>query len=582
MALCESLFILRWPDNEETHQRSVRTGAGNARGAARRAPGTAILGDEHVLVRSDLPAAERRPVAVISGGGSGHEPAHAGYVGDGMLSAAVCGEVFTSPSTDAVLAAIRATAGPNGALLIVKNYTGDRLNFGLAAELARAEGIPVEIAIVADDVSLRRHTPRERRRGIAGTVLVHKIAGAAAARTAADASGRGRARGGRAARLDGRGAGRLHLPGAEKSGFTLADDEIELGLGIHGEKGVERSAMLPADQLTATLLDYIVEDMGLAAGARVALLVNGLGATPQMELDVVMRAAYDKLAARGIAVERAWSGTLLSALDMPGCSLSLLRVDEGRLALLDAATGARAWPGGGRVNQDIHVAAPAVEQGEAQAAPDAAGQRWIAALKPALGAAAAALHAKEPTLTELDSLAGDGDLGASMKRAADAILAVPDAALADPAGALAALGGALRKAIAGSSGPFYATALLRASRRLARGAQPSARDWAGAFSDAVQAVSDLGGAKAGDRTMLDALFPAAAAFEQGLAQGATPAVAFAAAVEAAEQGAQATAAMAPRAGRASYLGERAVGAPDGGAVAVACWLAALRPHVGAV
>ena len=220
--------------------------------------------------------------------------------------------------------------------------------------------------------------------------------------------------------------------------------------------------------------------------------------------------------------------------------------------------------------------------GRGQAAPDAAGQRWIAALKPALVAAAAALHAKEPTLTELDSLAGDGDLGASMKRAADAILAVPDAALADPTGALAALGGALRKAIAGSSGPFYATALLRASRRLARGAQPSARDWAGAFSDAVQAVSDLGGAKAGDRTMLDALFPAAAAFEQGLAQGATPAVAFAAAVEAAEQGAQATAAMAPRAGRASYLGERAVGAPDGGAVAVACWLAALRPHVGSV
>ena len=159
-----------------------------------------------------------------------------------------------------------------------------------------------------------------------------------------------------------------------------------------------------------------------------------------------------------------------------------------------------------------------------------------------------------------------------MKRAADAILAVPDAALADPAGALAALGGALRKAIAGSSGRFTpprCCALAPAGARRA-----SARDWAGAFSDAVQAVSDLGGAKAGDRTMLDALFPAAAAFEQGLAQGATPAVAFAAAVEAAEQGAQATAAMAPRAGRASYLGERAVGAPDGGAVAVACWLAA--------
>ena len=333
-------------------------------------------------------------------------------------------------------------------MLIVKNYTGDRLNFGLAAELARAEGIPVEIAIVADDVSLRRHTPRERRRGIAGTVLVHKIAGGAALGCRWRRSPPPRA----AAQLGSMGValGGCTLPGAEKSGFTLADNEIELGLGIHGEKGVERSAMLPADQLTATLLDYIVEDMGLAAGARVALLVNGLGATPQMELDVVMRAAYDKLAARG------------SPSSGPGrarcCRRWTCRAARCRCCAWTTAgwrcwtrPRARAWPGGGRVNQDIHVAAPAMEQGEAQAAPDAAGQRWIAALKPAL-VAAAALHAKEPTLTELDSLAGDGDLGASMKRAADAILAVPDAALADPTGALAALGGALRKAIAGSSG----------------------------------------------------------------------------------------------------------------------------------
>ncbi|USB88615.1 dihydroxyacetone kinase subunit DhaK, partial [Burkholderia cenocepacia] len=151
-------------------------------GIARQSPHLAILGDEHVLVRQPLPEPSQRPVAVLSGGGSGHEPAHGGYVGEGMLSAAVCGEVFTSPSTDAVLAAIRASAGPNGALLIVKNYTGDRLNFGLAAELARAEGIPVETVIVADDVSLRGRVERGQRRGIAGTVLIHKLAGAAAAR----------------------------------------------------------------------------------------------------------------------------------------------------------------------------------------------------------------------------------------------------------------------------------------------------------------------------------------------------------------------------------------------------------------
>ena len=292
-------------------------------GLARLMPHVAILGDENVLVRRGLPAPAERPVAIISGGGSGHEPAHGGYVGAGMLSAAVCGEVFTSPSTDAVLEAIRATAGPNGALLIVKNYTGDRLNFGLAAELARAEGIPVEIVTVADDVSLRAQSQRNQRRGIAGTVLVHKIAGATAARGASLAQVAAAAReacvnlGTMGVALDG-----CTLPGADKAGFSLADDEIELGLGIHGEKGVERTAPMPADQLTGTLLSNIIEDLAIKSGERVALLVNGLGATPEMELAVVLRAAFDNLTGRNVTVERAWCGTLLSALNMPGCSRS--------------------------------------------------------------------------------------------------------------------------------------------------------------------------------------------------------------------------------------------------------------------
>ncbi|MDB5375241.1 MAG: dihydroxyacetone kinase subunit DhaK, partial [Belnapia sp.] len=144
-------------------------------------PGLALLADEDVVVRADLPEAAARPVAVLSGGGAGHEPAHAGYVGPGLLAGAIVGDVFTSPSADAVLAGIRAAAGPAGAVLIVKNYTGDRLNFGLAAELARAAGIPCEVVVVADDVALRETVPPERRRGIAGTVLIHKLAGAAAA-----------------------------------------------------------------------------------------------------------------------------------------------------------------------------------------------------------------------------------------------------------------------------------------------------------------------------------------------------------------------------------------------------------------
>ena len=211
---------------------------------------------------------------------------------------------------------------------------------------------------------------------------------------------------------------------------------------------------------------------------------------------------------------------------------------------------------------------------------DAAGRAWAARLQPALHAVAQTLIDHEQTLTDLDAAAGDGVLGASMLRAAQAILALPEAAYGTPAGALSALGAALRRAIAGSSGPFYATALLRASRRLADIAEPSSRDWAAAFRGAVDSISELGGARAGDRTMLDALVPAVAAFERALDNDRDPASAWAAAVEAAERGAQETAGMSPRAGRASYLGERAIGTPDGGAVAVSYWLRALQAHIG--
>ena len=548
-------------------------------GLAMLAPDTALLRDANVVVRRDLPEAHARRVAIISGGGSGHEPAHAGYVGDGMLAAAVCGEVFTSPSTDAVLAAIRASAGPNGALLVVKNYTGDRLNFGLAAELARAEGIPVEVVVVADDVSLRNTVERGRRRGIAGTVFVHKIAGAAAAagktlaevaafaRSAADAIGT------MGVALDG-----CTLPATQQSSFSLADDEIELGLGIHGEKGVQRTKPMPADQLTDTLLTAITDDLQLASGERVALLINGLGATTPMELAVVARAAINGLRQRGLRIERAWCGTLLSALNMPGCSISVMRVDDGRLALLDAPTKVATWPGAGRVNVDGATGiASGTEEDAVASSAEAAVERTP--LQLAFDAAARALIDEEARLTELDSKAGDGDLGSSMKRAGEAVLAIPATAWPSAADALADLAVTLRRAIAGSSGPFYATALLRASRRLGESNAPAVSDWAAAFDLAVKAISELGGAQPGERTMLDALRPAADAFTEAIARGEPLAAAWTATVDAAEKGAASTASMMPRVGRASYLGERAVGEPDGGAVAVVCWLRALTPFV---
>ncbi len=533
--------------------------------------GLALLDTENVVLRADIPGRESRPVALISGGGAGHEPAHAGYVGEGMLTAAVTGEVFTSPSVDAVLAAIRATAGPAGALLIVKNYTGDRLNFGLAGELAALEGIPTELVVVADDVALSEVVPRERRRGIAGTVLVHKVAGAAAAagRTLAEVAAIARDT---AARIGTMGValGSCTVPAAGRPSFSLGDDEIELGLGIHGEKGVKRVELLSADAIAETLVATILSDMNLPAGTEVALLVNGLGATPPMELAIVARRALAVLKTHGLTVKRAWSGNFLTAIEMPGCSLSVMMLDDGATALLDAPTSASAWPRGGLVPENPLLVAAGGEKADDTvighaASFDPQGLRAIGL------AVADALEAAEAQLTDLDSRAGDGDLGASMMRGAEAIRALPETAWATPANALVTIGNTLRRNIAGSSGPFYAIALTRAGRHLAVFERPGFCEFRDAFAIAVQAIQEIGGAKPGDRTMVDALHPALEALRAGGS--------WKSAADAATAGAAATAAMTPRLGRASYLGERAVGSPDGGAVAVSIWMRAIADRL---
>jgi len=545
-------------------------------GLVAQVPGCALLQNENVIVRNPLPVPDERVVAVVSGGGSGHEPAHAGFVGAGMLTAAVAGDVFTSPSADAVLTALQTVAGPAGAVLIVKNYTGDRLNFGLAAEMARGLGIPIEVVVVADDAALRHTVEKKRRRGIAGTILIHKIAGAAAA---AGLPIGDVARLAREAATDlgsmGVALGACTLPAVGRPGFILGEVEIELGLGIHGEPGVERGMMRPADALVETILEIIIQDLDLRSGQRVALLVNGLGATPLMELSIITRAALTSLARRGIDVERAWTGTFLSALDMPGCSLSLLRLNDERLSLLDAETDAHAWPGKGFLNNNKLVpAVPAISEplSEYLGSPLTDNAQMVRRL--ALAAAHALVDA-EAILTDLDMRAGDGDLGNNMVRGAAAIGNLPEAAWQSPRTALAAMGDALRRSIGGTSGPLYATALLRASRRLSNETFPAADDWTDAFRLAVESISELGGAMPGDRTMLDALSPAVKALAAALTAGQSTGTALAVCAAAAEDGAKATSAMQPKLGRASYLGDRAVGVPDAGAVAVTVWLKAL-------
>jgi dihydroxyacetone kinase len=549
-------------------------------------PGLRKLPGHEVIVRADLgTGAARSPnVAVISGGGSGHEPAHAGYVGNGMLSAAVAGDVFTSPDPVSVLAAIRASAGPAGALLVVKNYTGDRLNFGLAAEMARAEGIPVEVVLVADDVALRGSSHQTAgARGLAGVVLVHKVAGAAAAAGMPLATVAAEARAA-AANLATMGVALspCTVPAAGAPGFDLGPDEVELGLGIHGEPGVERRPIEPADALVDLLLAPIVAELKLRPGDRIALLVNNLGATPSMELAIVARHAISSLESKGLFIERVYAGTFLTALEMAGVSLTALKLDDARLARLDAPTNAPAWPNQAALNRprDHHPASPASAPEATIAKVDPPRTPAGLALGRAIRAAADALIEAAPYLADLDRAVGDGDLGISLSRGAQAAIeALPTYPLDDPAATLHALGVTLQRALGGTSGPLYAVLALRAAARLKSSAPDPAnispRAWAEAFEAGIEAITDLGGASPGDRTMLDALHPAAQAFAGAIDAKSSARIALQAAAEAAQLGAEATATMPPRKGRSSYLGDRALGHPDPGAIAVAIWLRAV-------
>ncbi len=533
-------------------------------------PGLRLLDGHAVIVRADGPSALDGRVALISGGGSGHEPAHAGYVGRGMLAAAVAGDVFTSPSPEAILAAIRAVGSPAGVLLLVKNYTGDRLNFGLAAEIARVEGLPVAVVIVADDVALSDSAGHAGRRGLAGTILVHKIAGAAAEARATLVEVAAEARAAAVAvKTMGVALSPCTVPAAGRPGFLLADDEIEIGLGIHGEPGVRRGRIEPADALVAGLLGPILAEVPRGP---VALLVNNLGGSTTMEVAIVARAALAILDRGGYAVERVYAGTFLSALEMAGVSLSVLPVDEARLARLDAPTDAPAWPNVHRSRtRPAAVPAPSVHRVPPTYGPPqtALGQTLEAAIRSAV----TSLIAAEARLTELDQQAGDGDLGISLRRGAEAVLA----ALAtfprdEPSRALHALGSILQSSLGGSSGPLYAVFCLRASARLGAG---NTADWVAALRAGCEGIADLGGAAEGDRTMLDALLPAARSASQALEAGRSALDIARSAAVAAAVGAEATAAMAPRRGRSSYLGDRVLGLPDPGAVAAAIWLEAV-------
>ena len=288
-----------------------------------------------VIVRKDAPVEGK--VGLVSGGGSGHEPAHAGYVGYGMLDAACPGAVFTSPTPDQIYEAIKAVDGGKGVLLIIKNYTGDVMNFEMAREMAQMDGMEVDEVIVNDDVAVENSTWTQGRRGIAGTVFVHKIAGAKAQEGASLQEVK------RVAekvitnvRSMGMALTPCTVPAAGKHSFTLAEDEIEIGIGIHGEPGTHREKIKPADEIVEHLMEKIINDLPYKENDEVAVMINGLGATPLMELYVANRKVAEILEDKKIKVYKTYVGEFMTSLEMSGFSITMLKLDEELKTLLDA------------------------------------------------------------------------------------------------------------------------------------------------------------------------------------------------------------------------------------------------------
>lgn len=288
-----------------------------------------------VIVRNDAPVFNK--VGLVSGGGSGHEPSHAGFVGKGMLDGAVAGEVFTSPTPDQVYEAIKAVDSGKGVLLIIKNYTGDVMNFEMAAELAEADGISVAKVIVDDDVAVENSTYTTGRRGIAGTVFVHKIAGALAEQGGSlqevEAVANKVIKG---VKSMGVALTPCTIPAAGKPGFSIGETEMEVGMGIHGEPGISRSEIMSADEIAGLLTEKILVDLQLSDGSKVAVMINGLGATPLMELYIIYKKVAEMLKEKNIIIHESFVGEYMTSLEMAGCSVSILELDDQLMELLGA------------------------------------------------------------------------------------------------------------------------------------------------------------------------------------------------------------------------------------------------------
>lgn len=487
---------------------------------------------------------DKSKVALVSGGGSGHEPAHAGFVGEGMLTAAVCGDVFASPSVDAVLAGILAVTGPAGCLLIVKNYTGDRLNFGLAAERARAFGLEVSIVIVDDDIAL---PDLPQARGVAGTLFVHKVAGALA-EAGADLATVTKA----ATKIIagtksiGMSLDTCAVPGSPKED-RIPHGKAELGLGIHGEAGIEQIDFTTA----AAAMEEVARKLAPAMDDKPHIaLMNNLGGASVLEMSLLA----NELAKSSIGSKLKWivgPASMMTSLDMRGFSVSVYPANAREIELLNSATPLAAWPGLSQIS-DIEIIA--LPDGLKPIKPMPSNHR---ATELFLTRCCKVLIDSEDDLNALDAKSGDGDTGSTLAGAARALIAGMDKLpLADHTQLYRAIGQELSETMGGSSGVLLAIFFTAAGDAASSGLS---------MTDSLKAglirMQEIGGAELGARTMVDALHPALEALEGSMEEAA----------KAARAGAEHTATIVrAKAGRASYLNAQQLdGHIDPGAEAVA-------------
>ena len=533
---------------------------------------------------------DKNKVSLISGGGSGHEPAHAGFVGKGMLDAAVCGDVFASPSQIQVYQSIKSTASDKGTLLIIKNYSGDMMNFKNAAYLASEDGIKVDYVRVEDDIAVEDSLYTVGRRGVAGTVFVHKIAGAAAelgksledvksiAQKAADN-----------VRSLGFALTSCTVPAKGTPTFELGEDEIEFGVGIHGEPGIRREKMASADDLAKKMVDAILKDMNIVGNnEEVAILINGFGGTPLQELYLLNNSGYRELSKKNIKINRAFVGNYMTSIDMEGASISILKLDDELKNLLSQVSDTPAFKVSGPVESveyvDIYEDNKCTENAtfEVETNLDFSKiENNILTLDNMIyivDKMSEVIIKNEVPFCELDAHAGDGDFGMSvakgfkqLKREWKEITSNEKLSIGEFLNDCSMI---IMEHCGGASGPIWGSAFRSAGKSIGNKKEINVKDFSDMMKSSVKGIQSTGersfgrGAVVGDKTLVDALVPCANSWETSAKNNDSFKEAFVKGAKEAVKGAKSTEQIVARMGRAGTVGERSLGYPDAGAYGI--------------